>query len=379
MNSKFGEQLQTDFQNSLNELHSLVGQIKEKMAGKKRKTKSTTRNNAPSVAHCPVSSANAKKTNAAADTSSAPPGLLKDSQTVMFANMHDYTGAHLEVSANEHVEAANLFPPLPISPSATSSTTASTPSAASPVPKEPRYVSPGATDAMTTMLSEFSSLRQLLNTRADALENMIKANTMAIAEVKETGIENSNQINAVKVSLDHLYAELVSLKERVDKLESQPCGPTEPSASFLSRISLLENYSRRRNLILYGLEEKDQQDVRRETILMLQKIYPEAKDKISSAVDIVHRLGPKRPGNSKSRPIIIQFAYRHHKEALWRACKDSPFLKTSNLRVSLDFSPEVRERRRLLWPQVDRARRDEKRAYYVGGRAYVDGVEIFPP
>lgn len=114
---------------------------------------------------------------------------------------------------------------------------------------------------------------------------------------------------------------------------------------------------------------------------MLQGVLPGARDKIPGAVDSIHRLGPKRSGNSRSRPIIIQFAYRIHKDAIWSAVKegDNPFLLSNKLKLSLDFSPEVRERRRLLWPQVDQARKDHKRAYYVGGRAFVDGVEIFPP
>ncbi|ROK74157.1 hypothetical protein DPX16_22298 [Anabarilius grahami] len=38
-----------------------------------------------------------------------------------------------------------------------------------------------------------------------------------------------------------------------------------------------------------------------------------------------------------------------------------------------------RERRQLLWPAVDKARKEGKRAHFVGGRAFVDGSEIHPP
>ncbi|KTF89581.1 hypothetical protein cypCar_00042412, partial [Cyprinus carpio] len=38
-----------------------------------------------------------------------------------------------------------------------------------------------------------------------------------------------------------------------------------------------------------------------------------------------------------------------------------------------------REKRNKLWPLVDKARRDNKREYFVGGRAFLDGTEIFPP
>ncbi|KAK7944431.1 hypothetical protein WMY93_000159 [Mugilogobius chulae] len=74
----------------------------------------------------------------------------------------------------------------------------------------------------------------------------------------------------------------------------------------LNRLSLLESYSRRWNLILRGLEEKNQQDVRGEAIRVLQRVLPEARDLLPDAVDTVHRLGPRRPDTT--RGVIIQFA-----------------------------------------------------------------------
>lgn len=387
MTTASGEQLKTDFEQSLRELCTLTSQIRANMPRGKRirsqkqspAANANTANANANAAETPTVGTSTATANTAGNPD--PPQMAsscKDSLPVVFSNMHDYLGGEAEVPFEEDLRMdKDLFPPLPISPAATSITASSSPT--SPAPKAPRRTEPVSADAMTTLLSEFSSLRQLLNSRADALESMIIKNSVAIAAVKEEGRENTNQINAMKVALEHTQAELSEMKEKVKKLETQP--QLSISAEHMRRLSSLENYSRRWNLILHGLSEKENQDVRRETIRVLQGVLPEARDKIPGAVDTIHRLGPKRPDSARCRPIIIQFAYRIHKDAIWAAAKegDNPFLLANKLKLSLDFSPETRERRRQLWPQVDQARKEHKRAYYVGGRAFIDGVEIFPP
>lgn len=385
MTSISGEQINKDFELSLLELKNLASQVKVKM------TRSNSKRNRDAKKPANANAASAKAAlkhtegdaNATANFAGKPATHLTSCSNghdaLTFSNMHDYLGGETEIPFDDHFRLDKEFPPLPISPAATSNTAASSP--ASPAPKVPRCTEPVSADAMTTLLSEFRSVRELLNSRADALEGMIIKNSLTIAEVKEVGEKNSTQINALKEAFDSIAAQQAALKERLEKLEAQPLPSSNTSAAQVRRISDLESYFRRWNLILHGLEETDHQDIRRETIRVLQGVLPEAKDKIPGAVDTIHRLGPRRPNTTRGRPIIIQFAYRIHKEAIWSAAKkgDNPFLLANKLRLSLDFPPETRERRRLLWPQVDQARKDNKRAYYVGGRAFVDGVEIFPP
>lgn len=376
MNATLGEPLQVSFGQSLHELKVLVNQVKTTMTKRSRpakkhpeakaKAKPSFAANANATATVPISGA---------PSLSAVPD--KKNEPGIRANMHDYLEGQIEVASNEVVRTESLFPPLPDSPANSSSSVSF---AVSPVAKTAR--ADGGTvssDTMTALFAEFSALRQLLNSRADALECMINNNAITITQVKEESKENAIQINAIKITVDQLYAELVSLKDRVEKLEARPLTPNIVLEPLLNRITNLENYSRRWNLILHGVEEKDQQDVRREAIRILQAVLPEARDKILGAVDTVHRLGPRRPNNTRSRPIIIQFVYRYHKDAIWAAAREgNSFLQDNGLRLSLDLSPEVREKRRVLWPLVDKARKEHKRAYFVGGRAFVDGVEIFP-
>ncbi|KAK7888836.1 hypothetical protein WMY93_024396 [Mugilogobius chulae] len=234
---------------------------------------------------------------------------------------------------------------LPLSPAASS------PVAISSAANHVRSECPAVPDNLTTMLSEFSALRQLLNERADAMETLVNQNSVVIAELKA--------------------------EERVEELETQTTASKKTTADLGSSISLLESYSRRWNLILHGLEERDRQDVRQEAIQVLQRVLPEARDKLPDVVDTVHRLGARRPNSSRS--VIIQFSLRLYRDAIWRAAKQSTFLSSNNLKLTEDLSSADRERRRQLWPLVESARKNNKLAFFKGGRAFVDGTEIFPP
>ncbi|KAK7878707.1 hypothetical protein WMY93_030946 [Mugilogobius chulae] len=291
--------------------------------------------------------------------------------------MHDYLGAQLHSGMSEDPETTSLFPPLPISPAATSSVIAASPAVSLGTPSSPG-ISPAAkqgrfehaTDITATMLSEFNTLKLLVNDRADATQSLK-------LEVKAEVQENANQLNALKMTLDQTCGELLLLKDRVVELETQTSAVTKTVAAQASRLSLLESYSRRWNLILRGLEEKDQQDVRGEAIRVLQRVLPEARDLLPDVVDTVHRLGPRRPDTT--RGVIIQFARRQLRDAIWRAAKNSMFLKTNNMKLAEDLTAEDREKRRRLWPLVENARKENKVAFFRGSRAFVDGTEIFPP
>lgn len=86
-----------------------------------------------------------------------------------------------------------------------------------------------------------------------------------------------------------------------------------------------------------------------------------------------------KPSNNQPRGVIIQFTSRIYRDAVWRSAKKSTFLKDNNLKLAEDLSADDPARRNRLWPAVDKARKENKMAFFVGGRAFVNGKEIFPP
>lgn len=145
------------------------------------------------------------------------------------------------------------------------------------------------------------------------------------------------------------------------------------------RISDLEKYSRRWNLRLYGVEESEKEDVWQKAIGICQAVLPEQKNRLTDTIDTVHRLGAKRQNDTKSRGIIFQFSTRFCRDAIWKAAKKSSFLRDNSQRFAEDLTKEDRERRNKLWPLIEKARKESKTSYFVGGRAFVNGSEISLP
>ncbi|XP_016326318.1 uncharacterized protein LOC107676300 [Sinocyclocheilus anshuiensis] len=206
-----------------------------------------------------------------------------------------------------------------------------------------------------------STLSSLINTRSDALEGMISANALKIEGLKKT--------------VDFVCAEVQDLKKNVKDVDSRLKDQERLTGTWITRISDLERYSRRWNLRLFGVPETFKEDIRSEVIRICSETYPEAKSKYPDVVDTVHRLG-RRGDNTKPHTVIMHVTSRVIRDALWKTAKKSQFLKDNNLRFAEDLTSLDRERRKSLWPRVREARAAGKMAYYVGARAFIEGVEI---
>ncbi|CAL9699537.1 unnamed protein product [Knipowitschia caucasica] len=187
------------------------------------------------------------------------------------------------------------------------------------------------------------------------------------------------QISGLKKTVDFACEEIKDVKGRVGALEVRITKKESQIETSLQRITDLERYSRRWNLRLFGIEETLNEDARKIAIDICQAVLPEDKSRLRETIDSVHRIGPKRQSGSKPRAISIQFISRVTRDSLWRAAKTSPFLKDHrDLKFAEDLSKEDRDRRSKLWPIIEKARSEGKKAYYVGCRGFIDGKEVFP-
>lgn len=306
-------------------------------------------------------SKNSGQTNANLMSKATSTKTQEATNKLLSDNLHDYSKPVMDSA--DIMLAEEVLPPLPETPFK------------SPAVKQRKTESSDTAN----ILMQLGELSNLINNRSDALEKMVRENALAIASMKETVVENTKQIADVKTAVEFVSEEVNDLKVKIGAMESQVKKIDVKSSEQEKRLSHLEGYTRRWNLRIYGLPEKEREDVRERVIQICQHLLPEAKDKLPYIVDTVHRLGRKLPNVEKPRGVIFQFTSRFYRDAVWRAAKDSSFLRNNSLKIAEDLSPSDKERRNKLWPLVDKARRENKRAYFVGGRAFVDGIEIFPP
>lgn len=212
--------------------------------------------------------------------------------------------------------------------------------------------------------SVISTLSQLINNRSDALEKMVGDNALKIEGLKKT--------------VDFICAELNDVKGKVGLIEARVSSEEKKMEFCETRIADLERYSRRWNLRLHGIPEKEGENIRAESIRICVATFPEGGPSLPDKIDTVHRIGKRPMNTTRPRAVIIQFSSRLIRDGVWRAAKSSEFLRVNSLRFSEDLTAFDRERRLLLWPAVENARKQGRKAYFVGHRAFIEGSEINP-
>lgn len=163
----------------------------------------------------------------------------------------------------------------------------------------------GKIESLEDVVAMLSSISSLINERSDSLEKLVSNNAMKIEGLKKTVDFVSAEVKDMKVKVDHLASRLQLGEQRIETCET--------------RLTDMERYSRRWNLRLRGVPEKQKENIRDEVIRICEQTYPEGKGNLSFAIDTVHRLGKKQNeiGNkSVSRAVIVQFTSRIIRDAI---------------------------------------------------------------
>ncbi|KAF1379588.1 hypothetical protein PFLUV_G00177600 [Perca fluviatilis] len=136
------------------------------------------------------------------------------------------------------------------------------------------------------------------------------------------------------------------------------------------------------HLKLIGLPEKENEDTR-DGVGILTKGIPMSVEKLRDKVDTVHRLGKKDDPAFNMRPaspIIAQFGVlRRTRDEICRRSREARVCKEMHVQFRQDWSKEDREARAKLYPTVQEARRNGKKAYLKEGYAIIDGKRVEAP
>lgn len=187
--------------------------------------------------------------------------------------------------------------------------------------------------------------------------------------------ENTMKIEGLKLTINFAFREIKDVKKWVENVEKCMKKQEEEVVQLKVRITELENYLRRWNLKLYGIPESTV-DVKMETIQICQSILPRDQNKLAEAIDIVHRLGKRKPGVSKPRGVILRFLLRIYWDAVWATANNYSLLCEKGLRFAEDLLHSVKEIRAKLWPAIQKARSEGKLTYFVWARAFIGGVKL---
>ena len=110
------------------------------------------------------------------------------------------------------------------------------------------------------------------------------------------------------------------------------------------------------------------------TTEMIHELF-ESKIGITDARNVVkidrsHRIGRKRDGDRKPRPIVVKFNYRQDREFVRLNARK---LRGTRIGISEQFPEEIENIRKTLYPELKKAKLEGKRAKIVRDKLIIEG------
>lgn len=212
-----------------------------------------------------------------------------------------------------------------------------------------------------------------MDTVLQTMEEMKSYFMNSSKEVKEEIKTLSSEISSINITMDQVKSHTGSIKSSIIDLNNK-IGEIETKNKNLelqcNRLTYeLDGYRRSKNIIIYNIDENlhdGSLDSLEEIIL---KLFTEQM-KIKFSVNEIDFIKPLGRRESKSRPILVRFCRSLMKNKVLRSAY---LLKGSKISISQDFSREVRERRKLLYPFLLKARSENVPSKLVNDKLIIAG------
>lgn len=192
-----------------------------------------------------------------------------------------------------------------------------------------------------------------------------------ISAIEKTTHATSREIESLSVTVKQLVVDVGENKKELLRMDTEIRALKMENRNLKTALDESRRYGWKWFLKLHGLNESEGENVRKKVIDILQQVAPDVSDLLQVGVDIAHRLGPKQ--DKKNRSIIILFAARRVRDAVWNAARKSKYLQSKQLSITEPLSAEDRAAREKLWPLVKKAREEGKKASFKNSFALIDG------
>ena len=239
--------------------------------------------------------------------------------------------------------------------------------------------SPKSPQATTGNMEPSSEIMEMMKTQMDELKTSLLKTVRD--EIKSAMTSMTKEISDITSSLNEAYRRIEDLKADKCKLEQKVSELTEEinelkqkDQSMTSRLEKLEerqiasdSYSKRDNLLIYGIPQKDNEvclaEVRQFMIqhLKIARVIVEPMK-----IQRCHRLNI----NMTPQPIICRFHFFPDRMTVWNNRKK---LQGTPFSMSEDFPPEIVSRRRILYPIFRAARNITNKCRLIGDKLELDG------
>lgn len=213
-------------------------------------------------------------------------------------------------------------------------------------------------DKLLDLFSEIATLKVRLKTIEDENKDLKKAAENAKEELQE-----------LKPSVANLCMQQAEDSEEVQKLRKEV-------EQIKCRNIKLEAYTRRENIKIFNLKEKEG-ETPRETENLVRNMMEEnlrirREDMNEIRFERVHRLPTRHNSQTrtKPRPIIAKFSFYQDKEYVMSKVKN---LKGTGIGISHDYPKEIDVIHEKLYPVLKKAKQEKQSAFFKVDKLIING------
>ena len=210
--------------------------------------------------------------------------------------------------------------------------------------------------------------------RLEVLERKETQRDAVLKELRER-VANLEKENSYlkKETLELKEAVIFNDKEREEVKERVKQSEIEQS-KFVVKMTNGEMYSRRWNIIMYGIEESEREDCKKKVLEVIEKDLQLNTENMKFCG--IHRLGRKQAHPTRGRPMIVRFTSREDRELVWKNKFKLQSVTGRRIFITDDVPVEIQEiRRKYLVPALKnrKSKNKESKVTIIGDKLVVDG------
>lgn len=193
---------------------------------------------------------------------------------------------------------------------------------------------------------------------------LLKEINCDISLIKAQNQDIVNQVTEVKNELKNLKTEFAT---ELNYLREENKHLIEENKQLIGRLNNIERKTKKFNIVIYGLNEKQPENTLEEVFDLIQNkfsLHP-SKTEIRDAFRLGHY------EENKTRPILVEFVTNSLRTAIF---EKSPSLKGTGIAVSADYIQEDYLKRKFLTSQLKIVRAQGRTAQLKGHKLIIDNI-----
>lgn len=199
--------------------------------------------------------------------------------------------------------------------------------------------------ALDVVVQQLNDQISKLDSKANDLIRSLEFTQREVDDLKATIKDQVKEKTEDKIKIENLNDQLSSSNNKIKELED--------------RINQQEDYSRRNNIRISGMQEVDDGETWEQTAVRVTSLIEEKLQIPGIELERAHRVGKRR--DEKPRPIVARFSRHCDREAVMRSARK---LKGTNIYLNDDLCAASQVVKNAQMPLYKQARAQGKIAFF---------------